>query len=184
MQGLIPIFESGCRRMQRMPGPGWFGLDGDGHEMFRSHRERVRHFGVHLMTSAHSGTTVFVCVTCKGPSAEATPTDRPRAGAQFLAAISEAAGGASDGLSVVPVECLSNCSRACTVAVTAPGKWTFVLGTLDPALHAGDVLTFARLHQAHEAGLPVWRQRPEYLRKNTIARVPPLPRLSEEVLPS
>lgn len=132
------------------------------------------------MTSANSDTTVFVCTTCKTQSTDVAASDQPRAGAQLLAALNDAAG---EGLAVVPVECLSNCNRSCTVAVTARGKWTFVLGTLDPALHAGDVLAFARLHQAHEAGLPVWRQRPEYIRKNTIARVPPLPRL-EEVLPS
>jgi predicted metal-binding protein len=31
-----------------------------------------------------------------------------------------------------------------------------------------------RLHKAHEQGLPVWRDRPEYVRRNTIARVPPM----------
>jgi len=87
-----------------------------------------------------------------------------------------------EGVAVEPVECLSNCNRSCTVAVTAPGKWTYVLGALDPDLHADDVLAFARLHRAHEAGLPAWRERPEYLRKNTISRVPPLrSRAAEEV---
>lgn len=170
--------------MQRIVRTGWFGLDGDGYESFRSRRARMRHAGVRLMISADSGqTTLFVCVTCKTQCADAAPSDQPRAGAQLLAAINAVADAPSD-VAVVATECLSNCNRSCTVAVTAPGKWTFVLGALDPALHAEDVLTFARLHQAHAAGLPVWRQRPEYLRKNTIARVPPLPRLPEEVLPS
>jgi predicted metal-binding protein len=34
---------------------------------------------------------------------------------------------------------------------------------------------FARLHRAQPDGLPVWRERPVHIRKNTIARVPPLP---------
>ncbi|CAN5823572.1 hypothetical protein BH11PSE3_BH11PSE3_40100 [soil metagenome] len=80
----------------------------------------------------------------------------------------------SDGLIVAPVECLSNCQRSCSVAVSAPGKWTYVIGDLDPDQHAGDVLEFARLHAAHEQGLPAWRDRPVHIRKSTIARVPPM----------
>ena len=30
-----------------------------------------------------------------------------------------------------PVECLSVCKRPCTVALAAPGKWTYVVGDLD-----------------------------------------------------
>lgn len=124
------------------------------------------------------GTTLFVCTTCRAQGAEPSSNEQPRAGARLLQAL-QAIG--DERISVQPVECLSNCNRSCTVAVTAPGKWTYVLGALDPETHASDVLTFAALHQQHEAGLPPWRERPEYLRKNTIARVPPLPRSSDKV---
>jgi predicted metal-binding protein len=134
---------------------------------------------------SHVETTLFVCVSCRAQSPEAAPGEQPRPGAQLLAAINAAPDDRREGLSVVSVECLSNCNRSCTIAVTAPGKWTYVVGALDPERHAEDVLAFARLHQAHETGLPVWRERPEHVRKNTIARVPPLPaRPPEEVLPS
>lgn len=155
------------------------GIDGDGYESFRSHRARLRRLGTIqvgvLMPANKSATTLFVCMTCKTQGMDVAPSDQPRAGARLLAAINAATSESSDDVAVVPVECLSNCNRSCTVAVASPGKWTFVLGALDPDLHADDVLAFARLHQAHEAGLPAWRQRPEYIRKNTIARVPPLP---------
>lgn len=124
-------------------------------------------------------TTLFVCVTCRAQSAEPSSNEQPRAGARLLEAIHAVAVEQRD-ISVVPVECLSNCNRSCTVAVTAPGKWTYIVGALDPDLHADDVLAFARLHQVHEAGLPPWRERPEHIRKNTIARVPPLPLRSSE----
>ena len=39
---------------------------------------------------------------------------------------------------------------------------------------ANRIVQFVRLHKAHEQGLPVWRDRPEYVRRNTIARVPPM----------
>jgi predicted metal-binding protein len=78
-------------------------------------------------------------------------------------------------LEVVPVECLSNCTRSCTAAVAAPGKWTYVVGHLDPEQNVEDMLQFARLHGASADGLTVWRDRPVHVRKNTIARVPPMP---------
>ena len=37
----------------------------------------------------------------------------------------------------------------------------------------------ARLHQAHDQGLPVWRERPDHIRKNTVARVPPMQMIKE-----
>ncbi|CCD85303.1 conserved hypothetical protein [Bradyrhizobium sp. ORS 285] len=127
------------------------------------------------MSSSEIGaTTLFVCVTCRAQVPDAASSDQPRAGARLLSAIEAVPAEQRAGVTVVGVECLSNCNRACTVAVTAPGKWTYVLGALDPDLHAQDVLTFAQLHQRHEAGLPAWRERPEYIRKNTVARVPAL----------
>lgn len=137
------------------------------------------------MSSHQNGaTTVFVCVTCRAQATDGSADQPERPGARLLAAINATSDEQRDGLVVTPVECLSNCSRACTVAVTAPGKWTYVLGALDPDAHAGDIIAFAQLHQGHDAGLPAWRERPEYIRKNTIARVPPLPRATPEVLPS
>jgi len=115
--------------------------------------------------------TLYVCVTCRN----ADDASEPRPGARLFAAVAAEA----NDLTVVPVECLSNCQRSCSAAVTAPGKWTYVVGHLDPACHVGDILQFARAHQAHPDGLPMWRERPEHVRKNTIARVPPMPILKE-----
>jgi predicted metal-binding protein len=135
------------------------------------------------MADMNSGdTTLFVCITCRGQATDAAQSEQPRPGARLLAALNEASDAQREGLAIEPVECLSNCNRSCTVAVTASGKWTYVIGALDPDTHADDVLTFARLHRAHEAGLPAWRERPEHVRKNTISRVPPLlSRTPEEV---
>jgi len=112
--------------------------------------------------------TLFVCVTCRR---EGDPVE-PRPGARLYAALKERE--PAGDLEIVPVECLSNCTRSCTAAVTAPGKWTYVVGHLDPDQNADDMLAFARLHQASTEGLTVWRDRPVHIRKNTIARVPPL----------
>jgi predicted metal-binding protein len=117
--------------------------------------------------------TLFVCVTCRR---EGDPPADVRPGARLFAALKEQAG----DLDVQPVECLSNCTRSCTAAVTAPGKWTYVVGHLDPDRHVPDMVQFARLHQASADGLTVWRDRPVHVRKNTIARVPPMPMPIEE----
>jgi len=114
--------------------------------------------------------TLYVCITC---SSEATAPDAPRPGARLFAAVERQLAPDSADLNVVAVECLSNCQRSCSAAVSAPGKWTYVIGGLDPDQHAGDILDFARQHQAHDQGLPVWRERPAHIRKNTVARVPP-----------
>ena len=112
--------------------------------------------------------TLFVCVTCRR---EGDPPDGIRPGARLHAALKEQAG----DLDVQSVECLSNCSRSCTAAIAAPGKWTYVVGNLDPERHVADMVQFARLHRASADGLTVWRDRPVHVRQNTIARVPPMP---------
>lgn len=117
--------------------------------------------------------TVFVCTTCRRTGEAADPMEA-RSGSRLLKKLQDDLGPDADGLHLVAVECLSNCTQSATVAIAAPDKWTYVIGNLDPAEHAGDVLAFARLHQAHADGVPVWRERPQFVRKNTIARVPPL----------
>jgi predicted metal-binding protein len=120
---------------------------------------------------------LFVCITCRLNN-EAPAEQEERPGARLLQTLSQLVEAGEPNITqdieIVPVECLSNCTRGCTVAVSGPGKWTYVIGALDPAQHAEDVIQFARLHHAHTEGLPVWRERPVHVRKNTIARVPPL----------
>jgi predicted metal-binding protein len=118
-------------------------------------------------------TILYVCVTCRGNTADASDAERP--GARLRAAVEQRLSADGDkGIAVVPANCLSNCPRGCSAAVSASGKWTYVIGDLDPDLHAGDVVDFARLHRAHAEGVPEWRDRPEHVRKHTIARVPPV----------
>lgn len=120
-----------------------------------------------------TASTLYVCTTCRS-SADDANAHPVRAGARLLSAAQRAAAEGYPLSQIVGVECLSNCSRGCTIAVGAPGKWTYVIGNLDAEQHAPDILAFARQHSAHETGVTVWRERPEHIRKNTIARVPPM----------
>src|SRR4029453_8868037 len=119
-------------------------------------------------------TILYVCVTCSGNAAvEPDTSAAERPGARLLAAVEQRLSADRDkGIAVVPANCLSNCPRGCSAAVSASGKWTYVIGDLDPDRHAGDVVDFARLHRAHAEGVPEWRDRPEHVRKQTIARGP------------
>ncbi len=118
-----------------------------------------------------SKTTVFVCITCRRNDEPLEPLEG-RSGYRFHAKL--AAHPSAGGLEICPVACLSNCNRGCNAAFVSPGKWTFVIGNLDPDRDAGAVLRFAAQHAAHAEGLPVWRERPECIRKGVAARVPPL----------
>ena len=111
---------------------------------------------------------LLVCTTCRIP--DAVPDDK-RPGAVLLDVLLAAP---PAGVTVRAVECLSNCSRGCTVALRAQGRWTYIYGNIDPAQHLDALLDGAQKYAATPDGLVPWRERPEHFRKNCIARIPPL----------
>jgi predicted metal-binding protein len=114
--------------------------------------------------------TVFICVSCRG---EAAQTDRP--GRALLDAVTTAlSAGADATVAVRPVECLAVCKRPCTVALAGNGKWTYVIGDLDPTAHTGDVVAAALRYAVTTDGIIPWRERPQSFRKGVVSRVPPL----------
>ena len=121
------------------------------------------------MTETPPNATLAVCITCKR---EGMLPDDIRPGAQMLSALS--ALDLPPGVAIRPVECLSACANGCSVALQAPGKWTYIYGNLDPASHAPDILRGAALYAASPDGIVIWRDRPQVFRKQSLARVPPL----------
>ena len=113
--------------------------------------------------------TLHVCITCRAGQTvnegETTP------GARLHAAIIGI--GAPDGVEVMPVECLSACSQGCSVALSAPGRWSYVYGRLSDA-NARDVIAGAAAYAAAPDGIVPWRRRPEIFRKQSLARIPPI----------
>ncbi len=114
--------------------------------------------------------TMHVCLTCR---AEGADPDAPRAGAALHAALARALAD-EPGLRVVGVECLSNCRRACTVALSGPARWTYVYGDLSALDDVAAICDGARLYAEAPDGLVPWRERPERFRKGVIARIPPM----------
>jgi predicted metal-binding protein len=119
--------------------------------------------------NAHSGpvpaATLLVCVTCKS---EAGPL-----GPDLFAALGERLD-PEPGIALKAVECLSVCKRPCTVALAAPGKWTYVVGDLDRDLHLEDIVVGACRYAASPDGIVPWRERPLCFRKGVVSRTPPL----------
>lgn len=122
--------------------------------------------------AAAQAATLFVCITCKRAGDDEA---LPRAGRRLHDALRDAQShdGTAPTVRIVPIECLSNCSRACSIALAGDGRWTYVHGDL--ALDAtDDILIGAARYAATSDGLVPWRERPERLRRGTVARVPPL----------
>jgi predicted metal-binding protein len=117
--------------------------------------------------------TLLVCVTCK--------SDEGPLGAGLFAALADRLAGEMD-IALKPIECLSVCKRPCTVALAAPGKWTYVVGDLMREAHVEDIVTAARRYAAAPHGIVPWRERPLSFRKGVVSRTPPL--ALEETSPS
>jgi predicted metal-binding protein len=116
--------------------------------------------------------TIFVCVTCKRVEDDA---DAPRLGKTMYDAVQERLASCAQGdIELRAVECLSVCKRPCTLALSGPGKWTYVVGDLDVEANLDDVVEAARKFAATEDGLIPWRERPKSFRKGVISRTPPL----------
>jgi len=133
-------------------------------------------------------TTLHVCTTCRGTAAAPLGCADCAVGVQGCGACPLAEGAASrpgerlaaalqalpqpKGVTVVPVECLSACAQGCAVALSGPGKWSYVFGRID-LRDAATLLSGAAQFEAAEKGLIPWRERPEIFRKQCLARIPP-----------
>ncbi len=117
--------------------------------------------------------TLHVCTTCRRglPAGGEDAPDDIRAGAQLLSALQVA--GAPEGVAIRPVECLSACDSGCNIALSGPGRWSYVYGHMDPAAHVADIIAGAAAYAATTDGIVPWRERPQIFRKQSLARMPP-----------
>lgn len=113
--------------------------------------------------------TLHVCTTCK--AREPLPEDAPRPGARLYDALRRAA---PESMRVVPVECLSACDHGCNIALTTPGKWSYVYGRLSPDEHVPEIIAGATAYALSPDGIVPWRDRPMIFRKQSLARIPPI----------
>jgi predicted metal-binding protein len=121
-------------------------------------------------------TEIIICTTCRPATAS---RDVLAAGEALLEAVQVATWDLDVALQsrihVRGVACLSGCTRACTVALQAPGKYTYFFGDLvADGITAIQVLACAQLHAYSTDGNLRRKERPERLRSGILARLPPL----------
>lgn len=117
-------------------------------------------------------TVITVCDTCRQADRKELK-DEPSCGEGLLAAVNTAA--AATNIEVRQVSCLMGCERACNVAISAPGKLTYVLGKFEPTDEAAaGIVEYAQGHQISDSGAVPFRQWPQAVKGHFVARVPPL----------
>lgn len=72
------------------------------------------------------------------------------------------------------VACMSLCTRPCAIALSGPGRFTYLFGDLDPDLHAAAIVELAARYAALPQGFMARADRPEPFRAAILGRLPPL----------
>lgn len=118
-------------------------------------------------------TVITVCDTCAwGPDEKLR--DGRSGGEAFFEEVQAAAHG-REGVSVRRVSCLMGCDHPCNVAVSAPGKLSYVLGRFEPGADGAEALVdYAAAHAESDSGTVPYRSWPSGVKGKFIARVPPL----------
>ena len=121
--------------------------------------------------------TLHICTTCR--TGLPLPEGATAPGQSFYdAVIAQAAVQAGPDLQILPVKCLSSCDNGCAAAISAPGKWTYLLGRLEPAM-VPDLLSYAATYAQHPTGTVLPSKRPPSLAKIILGRMPDLTPMME-----
>ncbi|MDM7977551.1 MULTISPECIES: DUF1636 family protein [Thalassospira] len=113
-----------------------------------------------------------ICTTCTASSTEGAT--EPRHGRILFDKMVENGATLDIPFEIRAVECLTNCKSGCSVALNGKGKWGYVYGNIDPENMIADLQELATKYAETDDGIVPWRERPESLRRNVIARIPPL----------
>jgi predicted metal-binding protein len=121
------------------------------------------------MANAAAPVELLVCTKCR-PTGYDGLEEAQRPGAALFGALSAER---IEGITVTPVECLSNCSRGCTIALRGGDRWIYVYGGLDAKSDVATIREGAMKYRDTADGLVPWRERSEHFKRNCIARIPP-----------
>lgn len=125
----------------------------------------------------HDKLTLSICLRCRD-GREERDTDLDQRGgrrlAQAVTEVFEGSAAASRGIALRGVNCMSQCKRPCTIALTGPGRFSYLFGDLDPEIHASDVLAVASAYADTPDGFLPRNERPEVLRAGILGRIPPM----------
>ena len=113
-----------------------------------------------------------ICVTCTFSAADGQSD--PRDGKALFERVKTACAERNVPFDLHPAECLTNCKSGCSVAFSGAAKWGYVYGNVDPDTMIEDLCDLATRYSESDNGIVAWRERPDSLRRNVIARIPPL----------
>ncbi len=119
--------------------------------------------------------TLFVCTTC-GSTWEDGKRIGTSAGEFLLQDLQVQL--ADAGIHLEAVKCLSACLNSCAVAISAPGKFSYVLGQLPAQENRSEtveaLVQLAQSHREKPDGFVPYGERPELLKNRVLGRIPPI----------
>ncbi len=122
---------------------------------------------------------LFVCQACRFDHTDAS-SEQPSEGAKLLTHLQalHPTWLLLSALEIQPVECLWTCDHPCVIALSSPQKSTYMLASV-PVVDAVEqtaaaVLELSQLYLNSKDGTIPWKQFPEVLQTDIIARIPPL----------
>ncbi len=115
--------------------------------------------------------TLHVCTTCR--AGQALADSDPRPGQIMLDSVAALLDPQAPAVELREVVCLSSCDNGCAAAISAPGKWTYLLGRLEPGM-AADVLQYAETYARSATGTVLPSRRPASLARVVLGRMPDL----------
>jgi len=128
----------------------------------------------------HSSCLVHVCTSCRQPGTAREPKAN-RSGFILYEQLCKAF--ANSGLrgqvEVRAAQCLSICPRPCGIAVSMPGKWTYLFGDQQKDKAMSDVVECVSAYLNAPDGFMSRESRPHSLRKAILGRVPPRQEIQE-----
>ncbi len=115
--------------------------------------------------------TLHVCTTCR--AGQVLVDADPRPGQIMHDAIAALLDPQAPAVDLKEVVCLSSCDHGCAAAISAPGKWTYLLGRLEPGM-AADLLSYAETYTLSKTGTVLPSRRPASLARVVLGRIPDL----------
>lgn len=118
-------------------------------------------------------TVLHVCTACRAPGTPREPYEN-RAGYQLYRALrAEVADGPlAQHLEVRSAECLSVCPRPCGIALSSPGKWSYLFGDQQVGESVDAIIECALRYIKTPDGFLPRQQRPKSLQASILGRVP------------
>ena len=96
--------------------------------------------------------TIHVCTACRRARAD-LPEGYDQPGLALAERLAEQLKAKGSTIPVLPVECLCVCKRPCTIALSADGNWTYLIGDLDTDTHLDEIVGAAEAYAASANGI-------------------------------